>query len=171
VKLFGEGAGRLLSSVHVRPRKTPIPCKSSANSLLFPSRLPKQQLLAKFYAVGNGLTLVCQAGRRPRLVFFRQIAVEWTSSAATSAGSVAGTEATSSSSSWSSEIPNAYIPGNAQCLSFTIREEECSPHVACPPAPDFVRCRPIGVEVVSMALPADAISSIAPERSGRQKRL
>src|SRR5207253_7441243 len=45
------------------------------------------RLRAKFYAVGNGLTLVRQAGRRSRLAFFRQIAVEWTSSAATSAGS------------------------------------------------------------------------------------
>ena len=49
--------------------------------------------LANFYGAGNGLTLVRQARRRPRLVFFRQIAVEWTSSAATSAGSAAGTEA------------------------------------------------------------------------------
>src|ERR1700687_2550490 len=94
-------------------RSLPLLLKSqlekTIESLFRPLHAKRQvlagQLLANFYGAGNGLTLVRQAGRRPRLVFFRQIALEWTSSAATSAGSAAGTEATSSSSSWSSEPP------------------------------------------------------------------
>jgi hypothetical protein len=81
---------------------------SPLNSIDSPQPRNEERLagqLANFYGAGNGLTLVRQAGRRPRLVFFRQIALEWTSSAATSAGSAAGTEATSSCSSWSSEPP------------------------------------------------------------------